>query len=84
MLASRRWRDWHPPENFGERPEHEPTKPPKTILSVLSVPTLVACEDSPKSNHLSSTIYPANRARKVTSGPFTSSMQSKLRPCPLV
>lgn len=44
MLASRRWRDWNPPEIIQKSPEHRLTKPtePRSapILSVLSVPTL--------------------------------------------
>jgi hypothetical protein len=31
MLASRRWRDWTPPEKTETRLEHELTKPPKTV-----------------------------------------------------
>ncbi len=44
MLASRRWRDWTPPESSDKGPEHEPPKPPKPILSVLSVHTLAISE----------------------------------------
>ncbi len=44
MLASRRWRDWNPPEELLESPEHEPTKPTKhssePFLSFLAVPVL--------------------------------------------
>jgi hypothetical protein len=44
MLATRRWRDWNPPEIIQECPERELTKPTKHIpapfLSVLSAPTL--------------------------------------------
>ena len=44
MLASRRWRDWNPPEIIQKSPEHRLTNPtePRSapILSVLSVPTL--------------------------------------------
>ena len=44
MLASRRWRDWRPPENGVKYREQEPPKPPKPILSVLSVPALAVSE----------------------------------------
>ncbi len=44
MLASRRWRDWNPPEKFQESAESELTKPtkppPEPFLSVLAVPVL--------------------------------------------
>jgi hypothetical protein len=44
MLASRRWRDWNPPEKFQESAECELTKLTKRgqagVLSVLSVPIL--------------------------------------------
>ncbi len=52
MLASRRWRDWSPPESSEKRPEHEPPKPPKPILSVLSVPTLAVSEKSSESDRI--------------------------------
>ena len=39
MLASRRWRDWNPPGNFRESPEHELTKPTKPISVSFVSPT---------------------------------------------
>ena len=48
MLASRRWRNWNPPEIFQECPEHELTEPtesaPLPVLSVVSVPSLPVSE----------------------------------------
>jgi hypothetical protein len=48
MQASRRWRDWNPPEIIQESAERELTKltepQPGPILSVLSVPTLPVSE----------------------------------------
>ena len=40
MLASRRWRDWSPPESCEKGPEHEPPKPPKpSFVSSVSAYT---------------------------------------------
>lgn len=39
MLASRRWRDWKPPQEFPKEPEHQPTEPTK--------PAFVSFDGSP-------------------------------------